>query len=599
MKRGKMVLALVAAMAQAPAGHALDTLDFTTPGADSALESSLRAASLLLVGKAENTTSAQDLFAAARADYARLIGVLYSEAHYSGVIHILLDGREAADIAPLDAPATISTIRVSVTPGPAFTFSTAEIAPLAPGTRLPAEFSLGAPAGSGTIRDAVDVAIAGWRSNGHAKAATAGQKITADHGQSTLAASVAIAPGPKVRFGDLAVTGQTRMRLDRIHEIAGFPTGEVFDPALMQRSADRLRRTGVFRSVALTEADTLSPDDTLAVAAAVVEDKRRRYGFGAEIASLDGLSVTGYWLHRNLLGGAERLTIDGEVANLGARGSGVDYRLGTTLERPATFTPDTTLTFGVNLARLDDADQVADTINLGGGLSHIFSDTLTVTAGLDFHYTRVTETGSNDVYIYRNLALPIGATSDRRDSKLDATRGFYLAGEARPFVGLGSTDSGGRFTLDARAYRSFGAARPVVLAGRVQAGAILGASLVGTPRDYLFYSGGGGTVRGQPYQSLGVSVINPGQTTGGTSFLAASVEARAKLGTRLGAVAFYDIGFVGAGDSIGQDGSWHSGAGLGLRYDTGFGPIRLDVASPVSGTTGAGVQVYVGIGQSF
>jgi translocation and assembly module TamA len=44
---------------------------------------------------------------------------------------------------------------------------------------------------------------------------------------------------------------------------------------------------------------------------------------------------------------------------------------------------------------------------------------------------------------------------------------------------------------------------------------------------------------------------------------------------------------------------WHSGAGIGLRYDTAIGPIRLDVAVPVSGRTGDGVQLYVGIGQAF
>jgi translocation and assembly module TamA len=62
---------------------------------------------------------------------------------------------------------------------------------------------------------------------------------------------------------------------------------------------------------------------------------------------------------------------------------------------------------------------------------------------------------------------------------------------------------------------------------------------------------------------------------------------------------FADFGFVGAGSLPGSDGAAHAGAGLGLRYDTPIGPIRLDVAAPVSGTTSRGVQVYVGIGQAF
>jgi translocation and assembly module TamA len=108
-------------------------------------------------------------------------------------------------------------------------------------------------------------------------------------------------------------------------------------------------------------------------------------------------------------------------------------------------------------------------------------------------------------------------------------------------------------------------------------------------------------VRGQPYQSLGVEVLQAGGEpvqTGGTAFLAGSLELRAKVTDKIGVVGFVDAGQVSALDFNGS-GGWHAGAGLGLRYDTGFGPIRLDVAAPVGGDTGSGVQIYVGIGQAF
>ena len=142
----------------------------------------------------------------------------------------------------------------------------------------------------------------------------------------------------------------------------------------------------------------------------------------------------------------------------------------------------------------------------------------------------------------------------------------------------------------------------MVLAGRLQGGAILGSSVAGTPRDFLFYTGGGGTVRGQPYQSLGVTVLGPPGAefkTGGTYFLAASAEVRAKVTEKIGVVGFVDAGQVSVGGFNDASANWQAGAGLGLRYATGFGPLRLDVATPVGGDTGQGVQIYVGIGQSF
>ena len=67
----------------------------------------------------------------------------------------------------------------------------------------------------------------------------------------------------------------------------------------------------------------------------------------------------------------------------------------------------------------------------------------------------------------------------------------------------------------------------------------------------------------------------------------------------IGVVAFYDTGYIGAESFYDGTGEWHAGAGVGLRYLTGLGPIRLDVAAPVAGSTGAGIQVYLGIGQAF
>ena len=87
--------------------------------------------------------------------------------------------------------------------------------------------------------------------------------------------------------------------------------------------------------------------------------------------------------------------------------------------------------------------------------------------------------------------------------------------------------------------------------------------------------------------------------TGGLSFAGASAEFRAAITDTIGAVAFYDVGLISIDEFFGGTSQWHSGAGLGLRYNTGIGPIRLDVAMPVAGPTGDGVQIYVGIGQAF
>lgn len=585
-------------MSVAGQAAALERLDFAVAGGDGDLTAALRAASLLVTSELDGQEDAQDLFAVARADYGKLLGALYAAGHYSGVINILIDGREAAGIAPLDAPSRIDVVTVRVDPGPAFRLSEARIGPLARGTVLPEGFAAGRPALSGVVREAAVAGVGGWRSAGHAKAAVSGQEVTANHADATLAARIALDPGPRLRFGPLTVTGEARMREARVIKIAGLPEGEVFSPEELDRAANRLRRTGVFRSVTMTEAEGIMPPDLLPITATVVEEKPRRFSFGGEIASFEGLSLTGYWLHRNLLGGAERLRVDGEVANLGAQSSGVDYTLGVSLERPATFTPDTTVGIAAELGHLDEEDYQADVATVGLIATHYFTDALTGRIGLDYEYAEGRDRVSG--FLFRNVSIPVGVTWDRRNDKTDATAGWYLEAEVKPFFGFGTTGSGTRSTLDARGYLGLGAEDRFVLAGRLQAGAVTGSALLDTPRDDLFYSGGGGTVRGQPYQSLGVLLTRGliDSRIGGTHFLGAQMEARARVTDRIGIVGFYDVGRIDVG-GFGNSGDWHSGAGLGLRYDTGFGPIRLDVATPVGGNTGDGVQIYVGLGQAF
>ncbi|MDM7458540.1 MAG: BamA/TamA family outer membrane protein, partial [Paracoccus sp. (in: a-proteobacteria)] len=189
-----------------------------------------------------------------------------------------------------------------------------------------------------------------------------------------------------------------------------------------------------------------------------------------------------------------------------------------------------------------------------------------------------------------------------RDMPTNATRGYWLTVEAMPFYGLDETDSGLRALTEARAYRSFGTDDRVTLAGRGRLGSVLGSDIAATPRGFLFYSGGGGSVRGQPYQSLGVDVIPAGTgtvRTGGMSVVNATAEIRFRLREKIGLVAFADYGKVWSDSGFSGVADDHAGAGIGIRYNTSVGPLRFDVAGPVAGDTGSGVQLYLGLGQAF
>lgn len=567
----------------------------TAPGAPDDVLDALRRASVTLqtVGIADATP--QDIVAAARADYALLLKELYAQGYYGPEIRIGVDGTEAAELSPFGLPARIRRVDIRVRTGPPFTFARAEIAPVAPGTDLPEEYRRGARARSTAIRSAAQAGVEGWRDAGHAKAALADQSLTADHASATLDAALRLSPGPAVRFGELILRGESAVREERIRAIAGFPAGAPFDPEALERTAERLRRTGAFRSVQVSEAEALRPDGSMDVTLRVIDERPRRLGIGAELETPDGLTLSGFWLHRNLLGGGERLRFGAEISGIGGSDSGdEDFELTARFDRPAFLGADNGFFVDAALARNDGTGYVEDIGRIGAGVTRIFSDALSGEAGIMLSYANVRDgLGERDLV---HLLVPAALTWDRRDDRLDPREGFFVRATATPLFALSdAADSGGRLTADSRAYRPLG--DRLVVAGRLQFGSVLGADAEGVPPTMLFFSGGGGTVRGQPYESLGVDLGN-GEVIGGRSFLGLSGEARIGVTERIGLVAFADAGFIGP-DSWIEDGEWQSGAGLGLRYETGIGPIRVDIAAPVSGDTGDGPQIYIGIGQAF
>jgi len=577
------------------------------PDGSDNLRAVLENAALLLSLDQTDASGPQDYVAAARADYRRLLTGLYAEGHYGGAVSITIDGREAAALAPLDAPGRIGRVVITVDPGPLFTFGSTEVAPLAPGTLLPESFAPGLPARSDDIRTAVRGGVDGWRDLGHAKAEPAGQEIIARHIENRLDVAVAIAPGPRLNFGAITVTGNDAVRTARILEIAGLPMGGTYDPQEVEDALTRLRRTGTFQSVALIESEGYTADLTLPFELQVIEQKPRRLGFGAEVSSLDGLSVNAFWLHRNLFGGAERFRAEASVSGIGTEtgivsgSGGVDYTLGATFARPATFNRNVDLQASVELSRLDEEDYLLDQFNVEVGLIQYVSDLTTYELGVGLLAAHEeTEFRTRD---YALLTLPAEATRDLRDDPFDPNSGYYINLELTPFIGLYEGADGGRIYADARVYRSFGADDRFTLAARAQLGSVIGPGIFDAPADFLFYSGGGGTVRGQPYQSLGISLardFGEGARIGGASFAGAQLEARVDITDTIGVVGFYDYGYISAESTPLTGGESHAGAGLGVRYDTPIGPIRLDLATPVTGDDAYGsVQIYLGIGQSF
>jgi translocation and assembly module TamA len=586
-------------------------VEFTVTGDDSIAER-LRNASNLWTDRGSPASGVAGLLAKARGDYRRILAALYAEARYGGTISILIDGRQA-DAIPVDAtlPETVS-VSVLVTTGPAFRFGRAEIVneapPLPPDRRDEVDdprergFAPGQDARSGAILRAERLTVEAWRHHGHALARVEPRRVEAVHDEEIVDATVAVDPGPLARYGRVGVRGAERLDPEWLTWMTGIEPGRVYDPRDLHRAATRLARLDVFRASRFEEGDALGADGLLPIELVVQERLPRRIGAGASYSTVDGLGAEVFWLHRNLFGRAERLRLEARVGGIGRswRPREWTYRLGGRFIKPGVITPDTDFAAGLFGER-----EVLDVYTRTGvdgefGLNHIFDDRLSGRLFAIANHARF-EDGRRQIYARRDFTTAgiLGAlTYDSRDDPANATRGIFVAGEVQPFYEFSFGNAAVRATAEARSYYSLTGDDGLVLAGRVRFGTLAGSPIDETPPDKLFLAGGGGSVRGYPFRSIGVS--RDGMTMGGRSLLEASAEVRARVTNSIGVVGFLDAGHVGADPIPDFSQRFKLGAGVGLRYQTGLGPIRLDVAVPINRRpTDPRAAFYVGIGQAF
>lgn len=567
----------------------------------------IRNASALLADQTAPASGAAGLLAKARSDYRRILGALYNQGYYGGAISILVGGKEAANLpVDTDLPDPVAVV-LRVDAGPLFRFGDVSIvhrAPLADndGDRVEAPevagFGAGLVARATVVARAEQLAVEAWRQQGHAEATVVDRQVVADHATDTVDVTITVAPGRHATVGQIGVSGTSRMDPAFVAQQTGLNPGDDYDPDDIARAEKRLARLDVFRAMRIEAAGAIGNDGVLPFNVIVEEQAERRFGVGATYSTIDGLGLEGFHLWRNLFGRAERLRLDAKVAGINwpIATEEFDYAFGGTFTKPGFLNPDNDLVASISAERSVLPAYTETSASARVGLTQYLFDQLTLD-GAAFYERSLFE----DDFGTRNFSLA-GLTGgliwDARDNPSDATEGFYVNVTAEPFYEFYYGNPAFRTTAEVRGYLNLMGDKQLVLAGRAKVGALVGPDIDEIPPDRLFFAGGGGSVRGYGFKSIGVD--GPGDTvTGGKYLVEGSLEARYKVTNDIGVVAFVDGGYVAADSFPGLD-QLRIGVGAGVRYYTGLGPLRLDVALPLNKRPGdPDYALYVGIGQAF
>ncbi|MFD1327946.1 autotransporter assembly complex protein TamA [Mycoplana ramosa] len=577
------------------------SLTFETGTDDDELKKAIEASALLKQDEGQPVSGDLGLVIKARDDRDRILATLYQKARYGGVVDIRINGTPLDSLPPIpDFPPGSVPVAVTVRPGPAFTFDSVAFSGDAAG-RSPADYGLtrGARADSTLIIKAGERVVADLKAEGRPLAKLTDRTAIADHKTNTVDVVIAAEGGPVANVGDVAVTGAKGVDPGFVKYYSRINAGQPYSPEQLTRAADRLRRLGVFSSVTIREAEALAPDGTLPMTIEVSEGKQRYLGVGAQYSTIDGFGLQGYWGHRNLFGRAESLRIEGTINGIG-EGSGFDnigYTAGFLFAKPGAFGPASTFTASLKAAIADTDAYYAKSLTLAAGAIFELTDRDTLSIGGEGGWVDVNDPFGDNTYLL--AAVPIEYIRDTRDDKLNPTAGYRAMINAKPTYEFDHSTFFSSFETSGSVYQALGAEERVVLAGRIGAGTIVGApTLPDIPAPRRFYLGGGGTVRGYGFQDI--SPLNSkGERLGGRSYVLASAEVRFNVTEKIGIVPFIDAGTVSR-DEIPDFSDIRAGAGIGLRYATPFGPIRLDVAVPLNPyDDGDTFGIYAGVGQAF
>lgn len=457
---------------------------------------------------------------------------------------------------------------------------------------------------------------------GYPFAAITDPELLIDHDRREGDLTMPVEPNDKYNFGEVVSSDPSFLSGDHLGRIARFRPGDTYQRSLEFDLRRAILATGLASSVTLTPREVAPPQGdqpgTVAMDVGIQRAKLRTIAGAVGYGTEEGFRVEASWEHRNFFPPEGLLRVRG-IAGTQEQLGGVTVRFNNFRAR------DQVLSFDAYASTQDNAAFDARTVALAANFERLsnllFQKPFSWSLGAEVLYTdernreidiEVPDGPDEDdepdivtVMRPRQEYLIAGvrgrATIDTSDSLLDPTKGFRITGFVAPEA---SRTQGEQFfyvrtQADASYYQQV--SEKIVVAGRVRLASIPGAPLFAIAPSRRLYAGGGASVRGYGFQAIGPR-DDIGQPIGGRSLSEVSVEARVKTGFFDGAlsvVPFFDAGAVGVDPTPGFD-ALKFGAGVGVRYATGFGPLRLDVGFPLNpGPDDSFVAVYVSLGQAF
>jgi translocation and assembly module TamA len=458
----------------------------------------------------------------------------------------------------------------------------------------------GDPARTAPVIATEEALLAQLGHDGYPFAKTGERTVVIDHAAHTMSVAYRLEPGPAMLFDSATLPALERLNPRYVEHRIRWQPGQPYDNRKVAETRDAIARSNLFSTVTITPEHIPGDPDHVRMKIDATERAHRTVGAGLAYNTSEGAGARVFWENRNLFGNAEYLKLS-LAGGQQKTGFSTDFR------RPDTLAIDQDLLANAEIAEETPAAYHSRRARVSLGLERRFGGGLVGGVSLSGERANVVEeaitsatTASGRTQHYSLVGLPMYARLDRTDDLLNPTTGFRAQATLTPYRSFSGPDLNfisGR--VAGSIYRQFGDSDRYVFAGFAALSSIVGASLAALPADKRIYAGGGGSLRPYGYQLAGMLDRN-NNPIGGKSALELNLEFRIKVTDTIGIVPFVDAGsyYESSLPQLGHRLLW--GPGIGVRYYTAFGPVRLDVATPGQRRNGdSPIQVYISLGQAF
>lgn len=548
------------------------------------------------------------LAARAREDEELLAELLRVYGYYDAQVIRTVGGIRPGEEEAAEGP----NVRFDIVPGPRYSFGAIDLGQLDQAIdyeslRAAFEIQSGDPMSSDAIvqeRFDLDRELG---ETGYPFAEIDEPELLVDHARIEGDLTMPVRPNGKYAFAGVVSEMPDFLSSEHLETIARFEPGDVYQRSLELDLRRAIIATGLVSSVTITRREVAPPSEgelgEVALDVDMTEAELRTIAGAIGYGSEEGYRVEASWEHRNFFPPEGAIRIRGIIGTQ-------EQLAGLTFRRNNFGGRDRILSIDAYASTIDspafDARTVAFVANYSRSSTLLFQKPISWSVGLEAIATGERPPVTDDAppeprTTYFVGAIPLSILYDTTDDLLDPTEGFRVGARVSPEISRsdGTESFYVRTQVDASYYQQV--SETVVLAGRARFGSIPGTAIENIAPSRRFYAGGGGSVRGYGYREIGPR-DEEGDPTGGRSLAEVAFEARIKTGFFDGAlsvVPFIDAGTVSTSTTPDFE-TFRVGAGLGIRYQTGFGPIRVDVGTPLNpGPDDSPVAVYVSLGQAF